>query len=124
MNKALQSCKTVAEIQARGAAFTAKYGESIWGSTTIYTHETFTDLYNAHLSRCQGDEDQKAEDDARAAQILIEINNCGNLAQFQDIVWFVNSRPDLLNNNHVLWDMGEKGLEMGHPDYIDCGALP
>lgn len=124
LNKALQSCKTVAEIRAQGAAFEEKYGQSIWGSTTIYYHETFSSLYNVHLSRCAENEEAQAADNLRAEQIRTEISNCGNLAQFESIKWFIDKRPDLLEDAQVLWELGEKGQEVGHPDYIDCGALP
>lgn len=115
LNAALQSCNTVAEIQAGGAAFERNYGQSVWGCATIYWNETFADLYNAHLSRCIENEEIKAENEHRWLGIHHEISNCGNLSTFASIKAFVERMPE---DAQVLWELEEKGRELMHPEYM------
>lgn len=122
LNGVLQTCKSVAEIKAHGAAFGEKYGDSVWGCTTIYRHETFSDLYNAHLQRCVEDEEMKESDEARKSLIMGQIETCINLKDFEEIRAFVNRvMPD---DGPVVWAVGEKGMELGHVDYLDDGGMP
>ena len=122
LNKVLQSRRTVAEVQADGRDFEKKYGQSIWGSTTIYTHETFADLYNSHLQRCIENEEMQEADDRRKPGILTEIDSCGNLKDFEELAAFVNRvMPD---DGPTVWALGEKGMELGHVDYLDDGGMP
>lgn len=116
LNAALQSCKTVAEIQAGGAAFEKTYGQSIWGCQTIYANETFADLHNAHLSRCIENEEIAAENQHRWLGIHLEISNCGNLSSFESIRHFVGRMPE---DAQVNWELEEKGRELMHPEYME-----
>jgi hypothetical protein len=121
LNKLLQACVSVEEVRAHGIRFGETYGDSVWGCTTIYTHETFSDLYNAHLQRCIDNEEIERENDERKKQIHTEISNCGNLQQFADVEAFVNRF--FQEDAQVLWELSEKGQELGHPDY-DNGGMP
>lgn len=120
INGLLQTCKSVDEVKTHGAAFGEKYGDSVWGCTTIYTTETFADLYNAHLQRCLDEAESREKDEERKAGIRIEISNCGNLQTFDDIKAFVERCCD---DAQINWELAEKGQELMHPDYLD-GGLP
>jgi len=122
LNGLLQPCKGTDEVKAHGVAFEEKYGQSIWGCCTIYTHETFSSLYNAHLQRCIENEEMQEADDNRKPGILTEIDSCGNLKDFEELIAFVNRvMPD---DGPIVWALGEKGMELGHPDYLDDGGMP
>lgn len=124
LNGLLQPCKAVEEVKAHGRTFGEKYGDSVWGCTTIYTHETFCDLYNQHLQRCRENEEDEAKAQDRIPGIRVEISNCGNLHTFADIKRFVEMRPELNDDAQVLWELSEKGVELGHPEYLDDGGMP
>lgn len=123
LNKVLQTRRSVAEVQADGAAFGEKYGDSIWGCACKGS-ETFADLYNAHLKRVQENEADEEQAQDRIPGIRVEISNCGNLHTFADIKRFVEIRPELNDDAQVLWELSEKGIELGHPDYLDDGEMP
>ncbi len=122
LNKLLQPCTTVEQIKRGGVEFEAEHGPSIWGCMGIYSHETFADVYNSHLQRCIENEEMQEADDNRKPGILTEIDTCGNLKDFEELIAFANRvMPD---DGPVVWALGEKGLELGHVDYLDDGGMP
>jgi len=115
LNKALQACSSVEAIKEVGDAFEQAHG-AIWGCQTIYTYETFGDLYNAHMQRERENEDERLESKSRVDNIMKEIDEISTQKEYFDCYWFVQSSPNLSDNAMITDALNERREALQLPE--------
>ena len=109
LNQSLQSRRTIKDIQADGAVFEGKYGNGIWGCRT-FREETFGSLYNAHLSR-EIEREQDNENDREIEEnIMTLIDSTTTAREWWELKWFIDRKPNLLDNSLVMDALEERRL--------------
>ncbi len=115
LNRALQDCTSVEAIKAAGCQFEALHGPSAWGCI-CKGQETFSDLYNDHLSREIENAETRQADEEREENIMTLIDSTTTAKEWWDLKWFIDRKPKLLDNFLVTDALEERRITHDIPE--------